>query len=569
MIAQGLAEKLVHAGHIPEELARDLNETAIREGIPLISLLLRRASTDSLKLAQLVAENFGYPVLDLSAVDLNNLPADAVDKKLIAQYRIIPLKLCPQSNTITIAIADPASLQSVEPIKFKTGLHVNIVVVDGRELGSIIDPFLASQARTLTSASQMQATRPQAIRTNDRNLPNTSIFPDDRADDTEEAPVAKAVNDILLGAVRDGSSDIHLEPGDQCFRIRYRTDGLLRDAGAPHADIAGRIVARLKVMAGMDIAERRLPQDGRLRITLSQTQSLDFRMSTLPTLWGEKVVLRILDPSAASLTVEALGYDHDQQTLFRSALHKKQGMILVTGPTGSGKTVSLYTGLSLLNTMERNISTAEDPVEINLDGINQVAVNRRTGLDFSTALRAFLRQDPDVIMLGEIRDQETAEIAIKAAQTGHLVLSTLHTNSAADAISRLLNMGIAHYNLADALTLIIAQRLARRLCPACKIPTQIDPQSLAKAGMSDQQIASATLFRPAGCPRCTDGYRGRLGIVEVLQISPDIVQLINQKANTADIIRCARRQQYRCLRESAMSKVAQGLTSLAEAERVM
>lgn len=568
MITRGLTEKLVAAGLISAGLARDVSDTASNEDMPLISLLLKRELIDSHKLARLLADDFGYPVLDLCSVDPDTLPLTVLDKQLIVQYRVMPLHLCQHRQIITIAIADPASLQSVEPIQFRTGLQVSVVIVDGRQLGAILDPFIANRARKLTSAEDPQTDMTTAGSTRPA-LPNKIISHVEGTDDPDDAPVARAVNDILLGAVRAGASDIHLEPGDKQFRIRYRTDGLLRDAGNPTASVATRIVSRLKVMAGMDIAERRLPQDGRLQLALAGTQSLDFRMSTLPTLWGEKVVLRILDPSASRLSIDALGYDGEQQAVFLSALNRKQGMILITGPTGSGKTVSLYTGLSLLNTMERNISTAEDPVEISLDGINQVAVNRRTGLDFPTALKAFLRQDPDVIMLGEIRDQETAEIAIKAAQTGHLVLSTLHTNGAADAISRLLNMGVAHYNLADALTLIIAQRLARRLCPACKIPTQVDSQTLHLAGMTASQIESATLFSASGCPRCTDGYRGRLGIVETLQVTPDIVKLINQQASADEIIQCARRDGFRSLRESAMARVAQGLTSFAEAERVI
>ncbi|WP_370315191.1 type IV-A pilus assembly ATPase PilB, partial [Thalassolituus sp.] len=384
----------------------------------------------------------------------------------------------------------------------------------------------------------------------------------------DDAPIVRFVNKILLDAIRIGASDIHFEPYEKRYRVRYRTDGVLQEVAQPPANLSGKIAARLKVMSQMDISERRIPQDGRIKMKISKNKSIDFRVNTLPTLWGEKVVLRILDPGSAKLGIDALGYEEDQKKMYLNALSKPQGMILVTGPTGSGKTVSLYTGLNILNVEGTNISTAEDPVEINLEGINQVNVNNKVGLDFASALRSFLRQDPDVVMVGEIRDLETAQIAIKAAQTGHLVLSTLHTNSAAETLTRLANMGVPAFNIATSVSLIIAQRLARRLCAQCKEPADIPHETLLEAGFTDSMLADAEIFHPVGCEHCNKGYKGRVGIYEVVEITDAISRIIMEGGNSIQISDAARQAGFHDLRTSALMKVAQGVTSLEEANRV-
>lgn len=389
---------------------------------------------------------------------------------------------------------------------------------------------------------------------------------DERAE--TDGPVIRFVNKLLIEAVRRGASDLHFEPYEHMYRARFRIDGLLHEVARPPVQLIGRISARLKVMSRLDIAEKRRPQDGRIKLRISKQEAIDFRVSTLPTLWGEKVVMRILDSSSAKLGIDALGYEDDQKQLYLQALKQPQGMILVTGPTGSGKTVSLYTGLNILNTADVNISTIEDPVEINMEGINQVNVNIKQGMDFSNALRAFLRQDPDIIMVGEIRDLETAEIAIKAAQTGHLVLSTLHTNSAAETLTRLHNMGIATFNIATSVSLIIAQRLARKLCPHCKQPVDLPPEVLREEGFSEQQIGTFTVYAPVGCNRCSGGYKGRTGIYEVVRVTPSLQHLIMSGANSLDISQQMRAEGFRDLRASGLRKVMQGITSLEEMNRV-
>ena len=386
--------------------------------------------------------------------------------------------------------------------------------------------------------------------------------------DTDDAPVVRFVHKMLLDAIKSGSSDLHFEPYEKIYRVRMRTDGMLREVAKPPTQLANRIASRLKVMASLDISERRQPQDGRIKMRLSKSKSIDFRVNTLPTLWGEKVVIRILDPSSAQMGIDALGYEPDQKDLYMAALKQPQGMILVTGPTGSGKTVSLYTGLNILNTVDINISTAEDPVEINIEGINQVNVNPRQGLDFAQALRSFLRQDPDVIMVGEIRDLETAEIAIKAAQTGHMVLSTLHTNSAAQTLTRLHNMGIQGFNIATSVSLIIAQRLARKLCSHCKKPIEIPREALLKEGFPEERIGSFTIYEPVGCDQCNNGYKGRVGIYEVVKNTPDLQRLIMAEGNSLEIDIQMRKDGFNDLRTSGLLKAMQGITSLEEINRV-
>ena len=393
---------------------------------------------------------------------------------------------------------------------------------------------------------------------------------DDEPAQGDESPIVKYINKLLIDAIRMGASDLHFEPYEKMYRVRYRVDGVLRQIATPPLQMANRLASRLKVMSQMDISEKRMPQDGRIKLKLSKTKAIDFRVNSLPTLFGEKLVLRILDPSSAMLGIEALGYEDEQKALFLEALEKPQGMLLITGPTGSGKTVSLYTGLNILNTEDTNISTAEDPVEINLEGINQVNVNPKTGLTFSAALKAFLRQDPDVIMVGEIRDLETAEIAIKAAQTGHMVMSTLHTNSAPETLTRLRNMGVPSFNIATSVNLVIAQRLARRLCAQCKEVVEIPKQSLLELGFTDQDLADPEfkIFKPVGCGECREGYKGRVGIYEVMKVTPEISRIIMEDGNALEIAAASEKAGFNDLRRSGLKKVIQGITSLQEVNRV-
>ncbi|MGK2913982.1 MAG: type IV-A pilus assembly ATPase PilB, partial [Porticoccaceae bacterium] len=484
---------------------------------------------------------------------------------LVQKYQVLPLFKRP--NRVYLAVSDPTNIQAFNEIRFNTGSTVEPVIVDHDKLVEALERFLHAQEEDLGATLGTL---------NDIHLDNLDVSAvendaDADAVGADDAPVVRFINRLLLDAIKKGASDLHFEPYEKAYRVRFRTDGILEEITRPPIALASRLAARLKIMAQLDISERRVPQDGRIKLRLSKTRSIDFRVNTLPTMAGEKIVLRILDSASAKLGIEALGYEDDQRQAFEETLERPQGMILVTGPTGSGKTVSLYTGLSILNTPERNISTAEDPIEINLEGINQVQVNPRHGMSFSDALRAFLRQDPDVIMVGEIRDLETAEIAIKAAQTGHLVLSTLHTNSAAETLTRLQNMGVPSFNIATSVSLIIAQRLARRLCPHCKLASEPLPEKvLIEEGFHNIDIPSDQLriFQPVGCKLCSRGYKGRTGVYEVLRITPAIARIIMEGGNAIDITDQARQEGFRTLRQSALKKVAEGLTSLQEANRV-
>jgi len=517
------------------------------------------------RIAAAASSEFGVPLLDLRAFDPSQIPEELVDVKLIQRHHALPL--FKRGKRLFIALADPTNLQALDEIKFHTGINTEAIVVD--------QEVLAAAIRRLTEAKdaieqlgdlesgQFEDLEVEAIDENDRSDGDVGNM------DADDTPIVRFVNKVLLDAVKAGASDIHFEPYEHAYRVRFRADGILREVVAPPKALAPRLAARLKVMSRMDISERRVPQDGRIQMRLSKTRAIDMRVNTLPTLFGEKIVLRILDPTSATLGIDALGYEPDQKKLFMDALDRPQGMILVTGPTGSGKTVSLYTGLNILNTVERNISTAEDPVEINLEGINQVPVNPKVGLNFADALRSFLRQDPDVIMVGEIRDLETAEISIKAAQTGHLVLSTLHTNSAAETIARLLNMGVPAFNVATAVTLIIAQRLARRLCSKCATPAEDLPEeSLLELGFTKEMLKDADIKEAVGCESCNRGYKGRTGIYEVVQITSKIARMILEGANSMEIADEARKEGFQSLRTSALMKVAKGMISLEEANRV-
>ncbi|MEJ8320636.1 type IV-A pilus assembly ATPase PilB [Pseudomonas oryzihabitans] len=555
--AVGLAKKLVEANLLSEILAQKAQASAKEKRIPLVTYLVQEKLVKSRPLAELAALEFGVPFLDLAAIEKDLLPKDIVNEKLMQQHHFLPLSK--RGNKLFIALSDPTNQQAINDVSFGSKLAVEVVLVEDDKLHQAIEKYLDGGTGGLDLGDidldlDLESTeRPQEA------VAGT---------DADDAPVVKFVNKMLLDAIKKGSSDLHFEPYEKMYRVRFRTDGVLHEAARPPVQLVSRISARLKVMSNMDISERRKPQDGRVKLKVSKTKSIDFRVNTLPTLWGEKIVMRILDSSSAQMGIDALGYEDVQKELYLQALKQPQGMILVTGPTGSGKTVSLYTGLNILNTEDINISTAEDPVEINLEGINQVNVNPRQGLDFSQALRAFLRQDPDVIMVGEIRDLETAEIAIKAAQTGHMVMSTLHTNSAAETLTRLRNMGVPAFNLATSVNLIIAQRLARKLCNKCKRVHEVPREALLAEGFREEEVGSFTLYQPIGCEDCNAGYRGRVGIYEVVKITPALQQMIMEEGNSIEIAARMRKEGFNDLRRSGLVKAMQGITSLEEINRV-
>lgn len=564
----GLARRLVKDGLLDEELARKSIASAQKGGRPLPFELLDATQLSATQICQVASDEFGTPIFDLSAVVAANIPAKLVDPKLVAKHQALPLYK--RGNRLFVAVSDPTNLHALDEIKFNTGLNTEAVVVEADKLARAVDVYLNAAEESLGDAlggldqDDLDDLDVQAVDAGGaRGEEDTS--------EVDEAPIVRFVNKVLLDAIKMGASDIHFEPYEKAYRVRFRVDGILQEMAKPPVNLAIRLAARLKVMSQMDISERRVPQDGRIKMKISKTRAIDFRVNTLPTLFGEKIVLRILDPSSAKLGIDALGYEEFQKKMYLDALAQPQGMILVTGPTGSGKTVSLYTGLNILNTIERNISTAEDPVEINMEGINQVNMNNRVGLTFAEALRSFLRQDPDVVMVGEIRDLETAEIAIKAAQTGHLVLSTLHTNSAPETLTRLLNMGVPTFNVATTVSLIIAQRLARKLCSACKKPaTDIPDEILQEEGFFTINVPkeNITLFHPVGCDKCVNGYKGRVGVYEVVRITPEISRIIMEGGNSIQIAEAAKREGFFDLRIAALRKAAMGMTSLEEANRV-
>jgi len=494
-------------------------------------------------------------------MELENLPTSLVDEKLIRQHHALPL--FKRGNRLFVAVSDPTNLQALDEIKFHTGISTEAILVEEDKLGKAIDKALDSADTSMTDLLDEDLDNLKITSGDDENRKDDSMDPD--IDDT---PVVRFVNKVLLDAINKGASDIHIEPYEKSFRIRFRQDGVLLEVASPPQTMANRLVARIKVMSRMDIAERRVPQDGRIKMALSKKRAIDFRVNSCPTLFGEKVVLRILDPSSAKLGIDALGYEEEQKQLYLDNLNKPYGMILVTGPTGSGKTVSLYTGLNILNTPDRNISTCEDPVEINLAGINQCNMNPKAGLTFASALRAFLRQDPDIIMVGEIRDLETAEIAIKAAQTGHMVMSTLHTNDAPQTLTRLANMGVPPYNIASSVNLIIAQRLARRLCNNCKKPVDVPKAALLEEGFREDELSGLTIYGPVGCDQCAEGYKGRVGIYQVMPVSEAIGRIIMENGNAMQIADQARKEGVADLRQSGLKKVRDGVTSLEEINRV-
>ncbi|MDX1756691.1 MAG: type IV-A pilus assembly ATPase PilB [Marinobacter sp.] len=558
----GLARRFVEDGLLSEEDAKNAFIQASNNRIPLITYLVQHELADSKGLAFSAAMEFGVSVLDLNAFLPEMMPENLVDEKLIRKHNALPLYK--RGNRLFIAVSDPTNIQALDEIKFNTGLSTDPVLVDDAVLRVAIERYFEA---TDTTMGDLEDADLEGVETEGGEADEDEGTV--TASEVDDAPIVKYVNKMLLDAIRGGASDVHFEPYEKVYRVRYRTDGILKEISKPSIKLAPKIAARVKIMAQLDISERRVPQDGRIKMKLSKTKAIDFRVNTLPTLWGEKIVLRILDPSQAKLGIDVLGYEEDQKQLYLDALEQPQGMILVTGPTGSGKTVSLYTGLNILNTPERNISTAEDPAEINLEGINQVNVNNKVGLGFAEALRAFLRQDPDIIMVGEIRDLETANIAIKAAQTGHLVLSTLHTNSAAETLTRMMNMGVPAFNIATSVSLIIAQRLGRRLCNSCKQPAEIPRETLLAEGFTEEQIDTGfTLYRPKGCDKCNGGYKGRVGIYEVVPITNRLANMIMEEASSIKIAEQAQSEGFANLRQSALKKVIQGVTSLEEANRV-
>jgi len=558
----GLPRRLVQDGLISEEKLLEATDAARKQKLPLVPFLVNEELANARSIAVAASHEFGVPLLDLDAIEVDIDVVRSVDQKLINKHRVLPLVR--RGQRLFLGISDPTNLAAIDDIKFQTSLRIDPVVVEQDKLEECIVKAIEAVDTTMSGMDD-----------DDFDLENLDVTGEDeqedevRRDDIEDAPVVRFVNKILLDAIKRGASDVHFEPYEKYFRVRTRLDGVLSEVAQPPVVLATKVCARLKVMSRMDIAERRVPQDGRIKMRLSKNRAIDFRVNTCPTLFGEKIVLRILDPSSAKLGIEMLGYEEQQRLMYEKHLAKPYGMILVTGPTGSGKTVSLYTGLNILNTEDRNISTAEDPAEINLPGINQVNVNPKVGLTFASSLKAFLRQDPDVIMVGEIRDLETAEIAIKAAQTGHLVLSTLHTNDAPRTLTRLIDMGVKPYAIATSVSLIIAQRLARKLCDNCKETQDIPREALEKEGFEAEDLEEGlTIFGPKGCKSCNDGYKGRVGIFQVMEVSEAMGRIIMEGGNAMQIADQAANEGVYDLRRAGLNKVKEGVTSLVEINRV-
>ena len=542
------------------EQAEEINESFSQQEKPFLRYLVEGKHLNSNAIASVLSRSFGYPLINLKQFDWSLVPEGVRNEKLIRKHNALPLYL--RGKVLFVAMSDPTDLDALEDIQFNTGFTTELVLVDETSLQNTIEEVLESDTDALDisdiDSDELSGLEVQEEKSDDEHV----------GQEQDDAPIVVYINKILLDAIKKGASDLHFEPYEHSYRIRFRIDGILNEIAKPPVALASRMAARLKVMSKLDIAERRVPQDGRIKLALSKKKSIDFRVSTLPTMWGEKIVMRILDSSSAMLGIDMLGYEAEQKALYLEALEQPQGMILVTGPTGSGKTVSLYTGLNILNTEQRNISTAEDPVEINLEGINQVQINTKAGLTFPSALRSFLRQDPDIVMVGEIRDLETAEIAIKAAQTGHLVLSTLHTNSAAETLTRLLNMGVPAFNVASSVTIIIAQRLARRLCTQCKAEDDVPHDHLRQLGFPEDKLGSFKIYKPVGCDECTGGYKGRVGIYEVVKITGEVATIIMEGGNSLDIAQQFQQEGYNNLRQSGIVKAMSGITSLEEINRV-
>ena len=556
----GLARRLIQEGLLSEEQAHEAFEQALKQQKPFVSYLVESKLLDSLKIVETASREFGVPMLDINALDAATLPTDLVDEALIRNHHALPL--FKRGSRLFLAVSDPTNLQALDEIKFHTGLTTEAILVEENKLVRTIENALHANEIGMDELLDTDLENLDFVNESDKDNKDDSEL------DVDDAPVVKYVNKIILDAIKTGASDIHVEPYEKSMRVRYRQDGMLYEVASPPVNLAARLIARIKVMSRMNIAERRVPQDGRIKMKLSKSNSIDLRVNTLPTLHGEKIVMRVLDSSGTKIGIEALGFDEQQQRYFLDAIKKPYGMILVTGPTGSGKTVTLYSALNILNDVHINISTAEDPVEIQVQGINQVNMNEKTGLTFAEALRAFLRQDPDIIMVGEIRDLETAEIAIKAAQTGHLVLSTLHTNDAPQTLTRLANMGVPPFNIASSVNLILAQRLARRLCDSCKQPDNIPREAQIEEGFPVKDLKELTIYKAVGCSKCTNGYKGRIGIFQVMPVSEEMGKIIMENGNSLQLQEQASKEGVATLRQSGLKKIMAGITSLEEINRV-
>ncbi len=559
----GLARALVQQGKLRPDRAETLARKAVQANTLFIDELVGSAETtglSSIAVAKFAADTFGHPLLDLSSIDIDQLPKDIIDKKLVGAARILALRK--RGNRLAIAVSDPTNFQALDQVKFQTQLALDVVVVEHDKLMKVVETASRSVAQSLESMVDDDVNFDDLMAEDAGEASDAGAA---AAAEVDDAPVVRFLQKLLLDAISEGASDLHFEPYEKFYRVRFRVDGVLREVAQPPLAIRERLVTRIKVVSRLDISEKRVPQDGRMKLALSGQRAIDFRVSTLPTLYGEKVVMRILDPSQAKLGIDALGYDPDQKEALMGAIQRPYGMVLVTGPTGSGKTVSLYTCLNILNQPGVNISTAEDPVEIQLAGINQVNVNEKAGLTFAAAMKSFLRQDPDIIMVGEIRDLDTADIAIKAAQTGHMVMSTLHTNDAPATLTRLGNMGVPAFNIVSSIILITAQRLARRLC-TCKQPIELTRDALLAAGFKEPDLDGSWVpYKPVGCERCKNsGYKGRLGIYQVMPISEPIQLIILRGGSSLEIAQQAQLDGVSDLRQSGLRKVKQGLTSIEE-----
>ena len=560
----GITQLLVHEKLLSKDDALKHQQQAQKDKVSMLHFLVANSILNAEEVAIRLAESFGVPLLDLESIDLDNAPLALVNEKLIQRHMILPIFT--RGNNLYIATDDPSKHASLKEIQFHTGLHSHAIIVESDKLHEAIESLLSKNDKQgLDDFVDDGITDLESLEISSEDDDGDSDTADMGKDD---APIVKFVNKILVDAIKSGVSDIHFEPFESEYRVRYRQDGILGVIANPPIGLAGRITARIKVMSNLDISERRVPQDGRFKMRLSKSRAIDFRVSTCPTVGGEKVVMRILDPGSTKLGIDKLGFNEVQQKHFLKAIEKPQGMILVTGPTGSGKTVTLYTALGMLNTKERNISTAEDPVEIKVPGINQVNINLKAGLDFASALRSFLRQDPDIIMVGEIRDLDTAEIAVKAAQTGHLVLSTLHTNSSAETLTRMVNMGVPSFNIASSVSIIIAQRLARRLCEACKEEFDIPPKGLIELGFTEEESKTVKPYKAVGCNQCTNGYRGRVGLFEVMPMSKEIGRIIMSGGNSLDILNQATSEGMLTIYHSGLIKIKEGVTTIEEVNRV-
>ena len=558
----GLARRLVSEGLLSADESRAAQAKALRDGTSLVVHLVSNKLVAPGPLALTAAKEFGLPLVDINAFYIDVTPYKKLSERLIQGAHALPLFR--RGRRLYVAISDPSNQSALDEFKFATDLLTESILVEEDKLARHIESIV-TQLQSARLGMDDESLDKLELSGGEQELLATD---DVTRTEAEEAPIVRYVSKILLDAVHSGASDVHFEPYERRYRIRYRVDGILREIASPPVPQGMRIAARLKVLARMDLGERRVPQDGRIKMKLSSNKMIDFRVNTCPTLWGEKVVTRILDAASAMMGIDALGFDPEQQAKYLKALQRPQGMLLFTGPTGSGKTVSMYTGLNILNTDGVNISTAEDPAEINLPGVNQVNINPKVGLTFADALKSFLRQDPDIIMVGEIRDLETAEIAIKAAQTGHLVLSTLHTNDAPQTLTRLLNMGIPAYNIASSVSLIVAQRLARRLCQYCRRPLEIPREELIREGFEEGELETLTIYQATGCDQCYNGYRGRVGVYQVMEVSQEIGRIIMQGGNAIQIADQARKEGIADLRESALQKVRAGTLDLTEANRI-